>query len=166
MTPTDDRELDALAAEPLDERDLLVLQRMAALYDRIDPLPVGLVDKVAFGITLDALHAEVAELQRSDDLVGTRADGATAQTITFTSASLTAMITVTPLSADLVRVDGWVAPGGGVGVELRTGDEVLTTTADPDGRFVFEEVPRGYARFVLRPPTGGAHPVVTPSIEL
>ena len=30
------------------------------------------------------------------------------------------MITMTALSADRVRVDGWIAPGGGVDVELRT----------------------------------------------
>ncbi len=43
-------------------------------------------------------------------------------------------------------------PGRGVDVELRIGDGRSRTTADDDGRFVFEDVPHGLARFVLRPP--------------
>jgi len=43
----------------------------------------------------------------------------------------------------------------------------LQVTADADGRFVFEDVPRGLAQFVLRAPPGDRHPpVVTPSIDL
>ena len=50
---------------------------MAQLYDTLDPVPSGLVDRIQFGITLDALHAEIAELQRSGDLVGVRAEAST-----------------------------------------------------------------------------------------
>ena len=39
------------------------------------------------------------------------------------------------------------------------------TMTDSDGRFVFDDVPRGFAQFVLRSP-GERPPVVTPSIEL
>lgn len=159
--------LDVLAAAPLDGDDVAVLDRIAGLYERLDPVPPGLIDRITFGITLDALHAEIAELQSAPDLAGVRADGATAQTVTFTSASLTTMITITPVATETVRIDGWVAPGGGVTVELRTSTSVHSTTADADGRFVFTEVARGYAQFVLRQPAGvDAAPVVTPSIEL
>ena len=54
----------------------------------------------------------------------------TAQTITFTSARLTTMVTVTVLSPDRVRVDGWVAPGGGVRGRTAARDE----TAEHDRR--------------------------------
>ena len=61
---------------------------MRAVYDALDPVPAGLVDRIQFGITLDALHAEIAELQRSGELLGVRGDStAEAQTITFTSAT-------------------------------------------------------------------------------
>jgi hypothetical protein len=77
------------------------------------------------------------------------------------------MVTVTPAGADRVRVDGWVAPGGGVTVELRIVDQTLTVIADADGRFVIEDVPHGLAQFIVRPPQGAGHPpVITPSIEL
>lgn len=163
-----DPSLDDLAAGSLDETDALTLLRMRALYDTLDPVPAGLVDRITFGITLDALHAEIAELQRSSDLVGVRGDDvAEAQTITFTSATLTTMITISSLSADRARIDGWIAPGRDVAVELRRVDGSEHTTADADGHFVFADVPRGLAQLVLRPPDGdGSPPVVTPSVEL
>jgi hypothetical protein len=159
--------LAELAAGPVDDDDVRLLQQIAAHYTAIDPVPDGLVDRVQFGITLDALHAEIAELQRSADLVGVRSTSSDVQTITFTSRSYTVMITVSPTSADEVRIDGWVASGPGVGVEVRTGAGSQRTAADEDGRFVFTTVPRGLAQFVLRAPDAGEQAsVVTPSIEL
>lgn len=169
MTPQANRAgLAELAAQQIDAEDLRALAAMAQLYESLDPVPAGLVERINFGITLDALHAEIAELQRSGDLAGVRASGATeAQTITFTSASLTTMVTITVTSADRARLDGWVAPGGGVAVELRVQDHSLHTTADADGRFVFADVPRGLAQFVLRPAAGTSQsPVITPSIDI
>jgi hypothetical protein len=160
--------LTELAAGEIDAADIEILQRTAAVYAALDPVPAGLVDRIQFGITLDALHAELAELQRSGGLVGVRSEGTDTESITFTSATLTTMITITRVSIDRVRIDGWIAPGGQLAVELRRIDETLETTADEDGRFVFEDVPRGIAQFVLRATAGGDSqaPVVTPSIEL
>jgi hypothetical protein len=126
-----------------------------------------LVDRIQFDITLDALHAEVAELQRSGDLVGVRSTDSDVQTVTFTSTAFSTMITITATSADEVRIDGWVAPSELLSVELRTADTSQYTDTDQDGRFVFATVPRGLARFVLRRHDHGDEPpVVTPSIEL
>jgi hypothetical protein len=160
--------LPELADAPLDDEDLRVLARMAALYDDIDPMPTGVVDRIEFALTLDALHAEVAELQRTAELAGVRSAEATeARTVTFASSSLTVMITITAATAQSVRLDGWAAPGGEVAVELRTETATLRTEADADGRFVFDDVPRGLARLLLTPAEStGLTPVVTPSIEL
>jgi hypothetical protein len=168
MTPHPNPSLDDLAGGEIDSLDLDTLRRMRAMYDALDPVPTGLVDRISFGITLDALHAELAELQRTDELVGVRGDETTAaQTITFTSARLTTMITITVLSPDSVRLDGWVAPdGAGVVVELRLDEQRLRASCDDDGRFVFAEVPRGLAQFVLRSPAADEPPVLTPSVEL
>jgi hypothetical protein len=166
MSTADD--VDALAAQPLDAEDAQILERMAGLFDRLDPVPNGLVDRITFGMTLDALHAEIAELQRAGDLAGVRSTGATeAKTVTFTSTSLTLMITISTTSPELSRIDGWVAPGGGVEVELRSVGGLLTRTADEDGRFVFEDVPRGLIQFIVRQPGDDpGPPVVTPSLEI
>lgn len=160
--------LQDLAAGEIDAQDVATLGRIAGLFEQLDPVPDGLVERIRFGITLDALHAEIAELQRSGDLAGVRSAGTSdTQTVTFTSASLTTMVTISPSGTDRVRVDGWVAPGGGVEVQLRLADETRAATADPDGRFVFDGVPHGLAQFVVRQPAGvDQPPVVTPSIEL
>jgi hypothetical protein len=162
------RTLDELASEPIDARDDAALRRMADAYTAADPVPEGLVDRINFGITLEALHAEIAELQRTGDLVGVRSEtGSDVQTVTFTSASLTTMITITATSGDRVRIDGWITPGSGVRVKLRGVATTLEAIADEDGRFVFDDVPRGLAQFVLRSSDDDdARPVITPSIEI
>ncbi len=160
---------DELAVEPMDDLDDVVLRQLAAMYDELDPPPGGLADRIQFGITLDALEAEVARLQRgSKELAGARSDNATGvQTITFTSSALTVMVTVAVTAADRVRIDGWVAPGAGVQVEVRTPAGPRRTAADDDGRFVAEDVPRGFVQFVLTPPDdSAANRVITPSIEV
>ena len=169
MTSSSRPSLDELAAGEIDTADAAVLAAVRGVYDALDPVPAGLVDRINFGITLDALHAEIAELQRSGELAGVRGEDVTeTQTVTFTSAHLTTMVTITALSADRVRLDGWGVPGAGVAVELRRGNGSQTTTADADGRFVFADVARGLAQFVLRPPAdaGEQPPVITPSVEL
>jgi hypothetical protein len=166
--PTPD--VDVLARGTIDATDERLLRRIGALYDLLDPVPDGLVEKLQFDVTLDALHAEVAQLQRFElEAAGARGDDAGAtevQTVTFTSESLTTMVTITHTGPDRVRIDGWAAPGGGVSIELRIAGSHLQASADADGRFVFEDVPRGLAQFVMRPSSTEAHPpVITPSID-
>ena len=166
-----DADLERLAAEPIDAADERALRELAELYSVLDPVPAGLVERLQFGVTLDALHAELAQLQRHEpELTGVRADDpepTEAQTITFTSDSITTMITITPAGPDTVRLDGWVAPGGGVLIELRTTGSRHSAAADANGRFVFDDVPHGLAQFLIRPPRPDqGHPVITPSIEL
>jgi hypothetical protein len=169
MNPEDNAQrMEQLAGGAVDDTDVQILQRVAELYEQTDPVPPGLIERIQFGITLDALHAEIAELQRTAELTGVRsASAADTQSITFTSTSLTTMVTITVLSADRVRIDGWLAPVGEVSVELRTRDRTLSVTSDADGRFVFESVPRGLAQFAMHPRAGENGPgVVTPTIEI
>src|SRR4051812_21228055 len=168
MSSPNEAEVELLAGQPLDDFDERALRGLKSMYEALDPVPSGLVDRICFGITLDALHAEIAELQRTPDLAGVRSEGATeAQTVTFTSASLTIMITITVLSGDRARIDGWAAPGGGVTVELRSAHGVTVRTADADGRFVFDDVERGLVQFLARQPGPDATaPIITPSLEI
>lgn len=167
MTDLPRPSLDELAAGPIDETDIEVLRHMAHMYDALDPVPAGLVDRINFGLTLEALHAEVAELQRNADLIGVRSEvDQGAETITFTSSALTTMITVTPTAGDRMRIDGWIAPNAVVAIELRGRTEVRHTQSDEDGRFVFEDLAKGLVQFVLRPDGDERHSVVTPAIEI
>jgi hypothetical protein len=171
MNSADDRALEErLAAEPLDQDDLALLNSLRAYYDEHDPVPDGLVERIQFELTLDALQAEVATLTQLDlSAAGARGDASTeaVRTITFTSESATTMVTISPSGEGLVRVDGWVAPCAGIRVELLLADGARETTADEDGRFVFDSVPTGLAKFALHLPAGAeSATVVSPTIEL
>jgi hypothetical protein len=162
-------ELERLAAMPMDDADGHALMVLRDIYAAGDPVPPSLLDRVKFAITLDDLHADVARLQREGvhELATARSeDLLRAQTITFTSETLTTMVTVTPISSERVRLDGWASPGSGLDVELRVGDRTHHTIADQDGRFVFEDVDRGLAQFILRPSDETENRVITPAVEL
>ena len=157
-----------LAGQPLDPSDFALLNSLRAHYDEHDPVPDGLVERIQFELTLDALHAEVATLMQMDMAgAGVRSATEAVRTITFTSESLTTMVTLTPQPDGTVRVDGWAAPGAGIRVELLLPDGPRETQADDDGRFVFEDVPSGLAKFVVHVPRGEEFStVITPTIEL
>ena len=164
----DDLDLALLAAAPFDEVDLEVLRRLDALVEAVDPVPAGLVERIGIALSIEALHAEVAELH----LVGEAAAAVPADetsieagTITFTTEVLTVMVSVHP-EGDRLRVDGWTAPAGTLTVELHQHGDVVVTASNEDGRFSFSEVELGPARFVLRRPAEPTVPIVTPQIEL
>jgi hypothetical protein len=158
-----------LAGQPLDPSDFALLNSLRAHYDENDPVPDGLVERIQFELTLDALHAEVATLMQMDTAGAGVRSAATEEvrTVTFTSESLTTMVTLTAQPDDTVRVDGWATPGAGIRVELMLPDGPRETYADDDGRFVFEDVPRGLAKFVMHVPRGEEFStVLSPTIEL
>ncbi len=167
----DQSRLDELEAGIIDDADGRALATLRRIYEVGDPLPTSLLGRVKFAITLDGLEAEVARLQRESlpELAGVRSDDLLrARTVTFTSDTLTTMVTITPVDDDGVRLDGWAAPGAFLDVELRIDDTVLHVAADEDGRFVFERVAHGLAQLVLRQTgrEGDGHPVITPAIEI
>ncbi|UJP39843.1 transthyretin-like family protein [Cellulomonas palmilytica] len=167
MTP-DDVTVALLAGGAVDDLDIEILDRLAALVDAADPVPEGLVDSIGLALTMEALHAELAELHLvGEPALAVRTDETSieAGTITFTTDVLTVMISVHHEN-DLVRVDGWAAPAGELAVELHQSGHVTTTTSDEDGRFAFVDLHRGPARLVLRRPSDPTMPVVTPQIEL
>jgi hypothetical protein len=160
---------ELLAAEELDPSDFALLNSLRAYYDERDPVPDGMVDRIQFQITLDALHTEVATLTQLDiTSTGTRSAATEAvRTITFASDSITTMVSLTPLGDGTVRVDGWAAPGAGLRIEVVFPDGRRNTYADDDGRFVFEGVPSGLAKFALYLPRDtGFSTVLSPAIEL
>ena len=173
MSPPDGGELDALAAQPMDERDRHLLATLAVAFDRRDPAPQGLAERMLFGLDLAGMHAELAELielQSADDLVGARSDGVEQmRTVTFSSDSLTVMITISVVDSDTVRLDGWSAPPSPISIEIHVGESTLRGQSDSGGRFVFDLVPRGLAKLVFRGPAAPSdqrRSVVTPTISL
>ena len=156
-----------IAAQPLDDLDGIILDTVAEVFRAADPVPAGLVEDVKFALTVQALHAEVAELQRvGAESALARSEYTQTQTMTFSAEALSVMVTLSPIDADEVRVDGWVTGHDStVRVEIRAGTRTITAEVDDDGRFTVDPAPRGLVRFVFLP-AGDVRPVITPTVEI
>ncbi|MCO8269523.1 hypothetical protein M1L60_02835 [Actinoplanes sp. TRM 88003] len=145
----------------MDPLDAEILERIAGF----DPPPPDLDERVLFALALGSLEAEVAHLaEQSMAGSGARSTGERTRTITFDADSRSVMITVVERPDNLVRIDGWLAPGAALRVDLRQPEPapVRTATADATGRFVIDEVPHGLAQLLVH----GDPRVVTPSLVL
>lgn len=153
--------------EPIDDADLGILAQLRATLDAADPVPPDLADQVQFALTVQALRAEIAELEQlPSELAGARSvDYTRVHTVTFTSESISVVITITPLDNETARVDGWVE-GPAAEAELRARSRTATVPVDEEGRFAFARVERGPVTFVFRPLTADSKPVITPTMEV
>lgn len=159
-------------SEAIDARDLANARAVRDLFAHADPVPTDLTERIKFAITVEALHAEVAELMDSALLATRRADPGNDPTptdsVTFTAASMSLMITATSNDeTSRVTIDGWVtAPGAQVQAVTTEGEQ--SQIADADGRFVMDDLPHGPVHFVIvtDPDTATARPVITPTIQV
>ena len=151
---------------PFDEADAAILRELREVAGRLDPCPGDLGERVKFALTVRALEAEVAQLTAQPELVSRTAgeDLTEASTVTFSTDSLSIMVTIAPSTTGRSRVDGWLTCGqADVECRIATG-EVLTVHADEDGRFVLPDVPRGGAQLIVR--TSNDRPVITPQFTV
>lgn len=151
-----------------DRPDAELFDRMRQIWHEEDPVPPDLAERISFVLSLEDLEVELLRLE-SNQLVGARGEER-ARTVTFTSDSLTVMVTLGTATAAGLRLDGWIAGGGGLRVELRARGGVLGTEADAEGRFVLESVPPGLVQLAFLPTPGAVtaltRVVVTPAMEL
>ena len=154
-----------------DDRLLRTLRRM---WNDVDPAPAGLADRMVFAVELadvdvDVMTAVLAE-ELGLDLMAARGEEENVRTVTFRSASLSVMITLSASDDGAHRLDGWIVPAGPLQVELRTSGGSRHTCADDDGRFVVDGLPSGLLQLVLHATDGAAprltRPVVTPAVQL
>ena len=98
-----------IADQPLDDFDRTILDTVAEVFRAADPVPAGLTEDIKFALTVQAMHAEVAELQRvGAESALARSEYTHTQTLTFSAESISVMVTMSPIDADEVRIDGWV----------------------------------------------------------
>jgi hypothetical protein len=169
--PGDLGELERLAAALLDGEDDRLLAEIARLYELVDPMPADLVERIGFTLTLADMEIELARLiVESRTPVGARGGEEHARTVTFSSDSLTVMVTITPTADAECRIDGWIAPGAAIRVELRSNRGSCDVIADVDGRFDFADVPCGLVQLVFHPTPDVdvqlRSPVVTPAVQV
>lgn len=161
-------DLAVLADEPMDDVDAGILAQLRDVQETQDPTPTDLADRAAFTITVAALEAEVAELTAVDaaalSLRGEAPEKA--DTISFSGADLTTMVTIEDGAGGHRRISGWASETP-LEVELRRSSEAVTTTTDADGRYAFDDAQPGLVHLVLRRPgQTGATPLATPLFEI
>ena len=165
---TREHDLEALAAEPIDEADLRALATLRSILQASDPVPGGLAERAKFAMSVAALEAEIAEITTTTaELAGVRStDYDRAGTITFSSEQLSAMITIELVDGTNARLSGWVTTGP-THIELRERSRTQETTTDDAGRFTFTAVQRGLVHLVMRRlDDPESRPVITPAIEI
>jgi hypothetical protein len=158
--------------DAIDERDLANLRAIRDLFDHADPVPADFGERMKFALTVQALHAEVAELMDSALLTtrgaATSDEPTPTDSVTFTAASVSLMVTVSAdAESDRVRVDGWVtAPGSRI--DAVTADSSVSVNTDANGRFVLDDLPHGPIHFVIytSPDDQAVRPVITPTIQV
>jgi len=75
-----------IAAQPLDDLDRIILDTVAEFFRAADPVPAGLTEDIKFALTVQAMHAEVAELQRvGAESALARSEYTQTQTLTFSA---------------------------------------------------------------------------------
>ena len=161
------REGLGLGDQELSDRELMDTLRQ--MWATRDPEPADLAERIVFTLSVDDLDGELMRL--SEELLtaaGARAEEQ-ARTVTFSSESLSVMVTISPVRA-AVRLDGWISEGGGLRVGLRAADGERTIDSDGDGRFAFEDVGPGLVQLVFHPCDGAVptlhRPVVTPAFQV
>jgi hypothetical protein len=156
------------------EAEVGILLAIRDLWDEVDPVPPTLAERVCFALALEEHEEELLsmELGLQPELAGARGEDRV-RTVTFSSPRLSVMVTVGEAGADGVRIDGWIDAPDGAGrlrVELRGSNTPREETADEDGRFSFDGVPRGLVQFAFHAPPGEParllRSVVTPAIQL
>jgi hypothetical protein len=160
-------EPDVNASRTLPQDDDQLLDALRTLWERRDPVPSGLVDRVQFAIWLEDLDTEVEMLALTSEVdvaAGARSTE-TARTVTFSTDHRSIMITVSERPDGRRRVDGWVSPATAGEVVVRQVDGTgRDAVVDADGRFALDDLVPGMAQLVMRPADGT--PVATPPIEL
>ncbi len=157
------------APQPLGDDDLVLALR--EVWERHDPVPADLAERIVFAVALEGLEAEVAVLaEELLEPLGARS-AEPARTLTFTSEHASVMVTLTPQEGGRFRMDGWVAPAARGTVELRRseGDETTHfTEVDAQGRFAIDDVHAGLVQLVFVPTPGGPlqRPVAAPPVRL
>ena len=138
----------------------------SSMYDRLDPAPRGprRPDQVRHHSRGAACRDRRAPAHRRPRRRAVRRGVSEAQTITFTSSTLTTMVTISPAVAGPRphrRVDRARRrrPGRAAAQRQRR----AATVADADGRFVFDDVPHGLAQ--LRAPAAGRRVPVPSSLR-
>lgn len=150
--------------------DAELLSDLQRLWERADPMPADLPDRVLFALDLEDFDMDFELLQllssATEDL-SVRGVSTEVNTITFSGPSVTVMVRVNELSGNRRRLDGWLAATTPLRVTIHHSEGTLAAGVDERGRFVASDLPAGLTRFVLTSADDEhATPCITPTVEI
>ncbi|GAA3633943.1 hypothetical protein GCM10022200_16420 [Microbacterium awajiense] len=142
--------------------------RMRDHWQRIDPVPADLVDRMVAAVAVEDLTREYAllTLVEGAELAAVRGETDTA-TLQFSDGKTSVLLHVSATDQGGRRVDGWVdaAP---LAIRLVHADREWAAEAGENGRFAFDEVTPGVVRLrlVVKDDVGEMREFETPQFEV
>lgn len=149
-----------------DHDDARLFARLRTVWDEIDPVPAGLIDRMVAAVAADGLNREYALLTLVEGQLGAVRGDADALTLQFSDGTTSILLHVTTTASGRRRVDGWVDTTA-ARIVLAQGDRTRATTPAETGRFQFDDVPPGLSRVRLTTLDGDEERTLeTPQFEL
>ena len=127
-----------------------LIEALSRALDATDPIPDHVVEAAREAIFWRTIDAELAELvfDSSTELLTSVRGADLVRQVTFRSPGVEIEIMVT--DEGNCRLVGQLVPPQVAQVELRSGNQVLTTSTDSLGRFTFADVQRGSVQLAVR----------------
>ncbi len=148
--------------------DAALFARMRAVWQSVDPVPTGLVDRMVAAVAVEDLtrEYEMLTLVEAADLTAVRSE-TDASTLQFTDGTTTVLLHVTMAEGGGRRIDGWV-DADALAVKLAQGEREWSADAGESGRFAFDDVAAGMSRvrLVVRDAGGEMREFQTPQFEV
>jgi hypothetical protein len=148
--------------------DAALFARMRAMWEKIDPAPADLVDRMVAAVAVEDLSREYAllTLVETSELSAVRGETDTA-TLQFSDGTTSVLVHVTVTEEGGRRVDGWV-DAAALAIRLVQGEREWSADPGEHGRFAFDSVPPGVSRLrlVVRGADGELHDFQTPQFEV
>lgn len=149
-----------------EQEDARMFARLRSLWNDIDPVPAGLIDRMVATVAADGLNREYALLTLVEGQLGAVRGEADALTLQFSDGSTSILLHVTTTASGRRRVDGWVDTAAAE-IVLTQGERSRSTSPEETGRFVFDDVPPGLTRVRLTTVIGDeSRTLSTPQFEL
>lgn len=140
--------------------------RLRSLWNDVDPVPAGLIDRMVATVAADGLNREYALPTLVEGQLGAVRGEADALTLQFSDGSTSILLHVTTTASGRRRVDGWVDTAAAE-IVLTQGERSRSTSPEETGRFVFDDVPPGLTRVRLTTVIGDeSRTLSTPQFEL
>lgn len=148
--------------------DAALFARLRQAWTEVDPIPLGLIDRMVAAVAVEDLSREYALLTLVEGavLAAVRGDSDTT-TLQFSNGATNVLLHISAIESGQHRIDGWVdaAP---LAIRLAQGGSERAAEASDHGRFSFDEVAPGISsiRLIVRGDDGELNEFQTPQFEV